>query len=795
VIGLILWAWLAWMAGSIGLSYSRLTIAIALGLIMLLGVWQAWRQRRELKEEWKERWKYFLMVEITFLSFFLLDLLIRLGNPDLWHPAKGGERPMDFAYFNAILKSTSFPPYDPWFAGGYINYYYYGYVIVGTPVKLLGIVPSIAYNFILPTLFACFAVAAFSVGWNILNASREARNIGAFSLEDSRINHGSHGSLLDSRFIAGISASASMVLLGNLGTVRMLYQGFQKVAAPEGLIDKANLFQRVWWTIRGLFLVLVGGMHLPYGLGNWYWDPSRIFPPEAGNAITEFPLFTFLYSDLHAHMIAFMVTVLAIAWALSVLLSRARWKSRLDTVLGLLLGGLVIGALKPTNTWDFYTYLILGAVVLAYAVWRYADVSHVPFALPDWGKRLLLTAAAVVLLVGGALLFYQPFTRWFLLDPTYTKMSLWKGGRSDISSYLTHWGVFLFFIVSWMIWETRQWLAETPISALHKLRPYRDLLIAALAVFFLVLVAQQGWVMSSSQGDSWKGISILWLALPLAVWAAILLFRSGISDGKRLVLFMVGTGLLLTMVVEIIVMGGDIGRMNTVFKIYNQAWVMLGISAATAFGFLLNEFRKWLPGWRRAWKIAAVALTAGAALFLLMGGMGKMHDRMNTDAPHTLDSMNYMTHVTYNEFGVDLDLSEDYRAIRWMQDNVQGSPVIAEAAPAGIQYTWLGRFSIYTGLPDVVGWEWHQMQQRLMFSDMVKARGLEEDLFYATTDANAARDFLRKYNVRYIIVGQLERAKYAGDGLNKFEAYNGSLWKAVYHDEQTVIYEVLEGIR
>ncbi len=91
---------------------------------------------------------------------------------------------------------------------------------------------------------------------------------------------------------------------------------------------------------------------------------------------------------------------------------------------------------------------------------------------------------------------------------------------------------------------------------------------------------------------------------------------------------MVGTGLLLTMVVEIIVMGGDIGRMNTVFKIYYQAWVLLGLSAAAAFGFLLNEFRKWSHGWRVAWQIAATALTAGAALFLLMGGMGKIQDRM-----------------------------------------------------------------------------------------------------------------------------------------------------------------------
>jgi YYY domain-containing protein len=802
VVGLLLWAWLAWMAGSVGLRYSRLTIAISLGLIVLLGLWQAWRQRTELKQELKERWKYYLMVEGVFLSFFLLDLLIRLGNSDLWHPSKGGERPMDFAYLNAILKSTSFPPYDPWYAGGYINYYYYGYVIVGTPVKLLGMVPSIAYNFILPTLFACVAAAAFSVGWNFLHGIREKR---AEQIEQARSSEPipePRSSLFDARFIAGISASSAMVLLGNLGVVRMLYQGFQQVAAPGGLIDNANLFQRILWAIEGFFMVLVAKVHLPYGFGDWYWNSSRVLPASSGGPITEFPLFTFIYSDLHAHLIALMITILAVAWALSMLLARGRWKNHLDTAAGLLLGGLIIGALKPTNTWDFYTYLILGALVLAYAVWRYAEISHFSIAAPDWVKRLLLTGAALTVLIGSSILFYQPFTHWFLLDPTYTKVSLWTGGRSDITSYLTHWGVFLFFIASWMVWETHQWLASTPVSSLRKLRPYRDLIFAGLMLFLLVLVLQQAWVMSPNQNMPWWGITILWLALPLAAWAAVLMFRPGQPDAKRLVLFMVGTGLLLTMVVEIIVLGGDIGRMNTVFKLYFQAWVLLGLSAAAGFGFLLTEFHKWTHGWRVAWQTAALALTAGAALFLLMGGMGKILDRMAPNAPHTLDSMTYMDYATYNERGTDLDLSADYRAILWMQDNVQGSPVIAEAPSAGIQYEWLNRFSIYTGLPDVVGWEWHQEQQRLMLTTTVRARGVEEDAFYVTTDIQATLNFLHKYNVRYIIVGQLERAKYmpggfsnlvpAGglDGLAKFERYDGKYWHSVYRDGSTVIYEV-----
>ncbi len=792
IVGLLLWAWLAWMAGSIGLSYSKLTIGIALGLIMLIGLWQAWRQRAELVQEFRQRWKYFLMIEVVFLCFFLVDLFIRLGNPDLWHPYKGGERPMDFAYFNAILKSTTFPPYDPWFAGGYINYYYYGYVIVGTPVKLLGIVPSIAYNFILPTLFACLAMGAFSVGWNILHGIRSSKTEGGGE---------SRNSLFDTRFIAGISASSAMVLLGNLGIVRMLYQGFQQVAAPGGVTEGANLIQRIWWSLKGFFMVLAG-LHLPYGPGDWYWFSSRIFPPGYGE-FYEFPIFTFIYSDLHAHMIALMLTVLVISWALSVLLSKARWDTPTNAVIGFFLGGLIIGSLKPTNTWDFYTYFVLGAVVLAYTVWRYSIPEKLHLPLPGWGKRLLLVGGALAALTALSVLLYQPFSHWF--GQAYTSVQTWKGARTPLSTYLTQWGVFLFFIVSWMTWETRQWLAETPVSALRKLRPYRDLIIATLLIILLVLVVQQAWVMSSSQNVPWKGITILWLALPLAVWAAVLLFRPGISDLKRLVLFMTGTGLLLTMVVELVVITGDIGRMNTVYKFGVQTWVLLGISAAAGFGWLLTEFRHWLPGWRTFWSVTAALLVTGAALFLIIGGADKIRDRMTLTSPHTLDSMTYMAYAHYSEFGVDLDLSEDYRAIRWMQDNVQGSPVIVEAAPAGVQYAWLGRFSIYTGLPDVVGWEWHQVQQRVLDSGTVIARGKEVDAFYATTDLAAVRDFLLKYNVRYIIVGQLERAKYAPgapngpvpagapDGLLKFDQSNGVLWNEVYRDGQTVIYEVPAG--
>ena len=131
---------------------------------------------KELEQYLRENWKYILVVEGIALAFFLVDIGIRLGNPDLWHPFKGGEKPMDFSYFNAVLKSTSFPPFDPWYAGGYLNYYYYGFVFVGTLVKLLGIVPSIAYNLILPTVFTLIALGGFSIGYNLIAGQAQRRS-------------------------------------------------------------------------------------------------------------------------------------------------------------------------------------------------------------------------------------------------------------------------------------------------------------------------------------------------------------------------------------------------------------------------------------------------------------------------------------------------------------------------------------------------------------------------------------------------------------------------------------------
>jgi uncharacterized membrane protein len=322
-------------------------------------------------------------------------------------------------------------------------------------------------------------------------------------------------------------------------------------------------------------------------------------------------------------------------------------------------------------------------------------------------------------------------------------------------------------------------MANTPVSSLNKLRPYKWLIQGIIMLMAAVIT-----------GLLIFKVEVAWLIILLIVWTAILVFRPGQEDFKRAVLIMILAGLSLTLMVELIVLKGDIGRMNTVFKFYLQAWTLLSLSAGVSLVWLFPVVvEKWKTGWRNIWQVALFLLVGGAALFPVLAGMDKIQDRISQSTPHTLDGMAYMLYSTYNQDGKDLNLSHDYKAIIWMQTNVKGSPVIVEANTP--EYQWGSRYTIYTGLPGVVGWNWHQRQQRAVTSSEVVTDRVEEvGQFYKTTNRLEAQMFLKKYNVTYIIVGQLENNLYPSSGLDKFKQLNGDLWTNVYQDGDTAIYKV-----
>ena len=98
--------------------------------------------------------------------------------------------------------------------------------------------------------------------------------------------------------------------------------------------------------------------------------------------------------------------------------------------------------------------------------------------------------------------------------------------------------------------------------------------------------------------------------------------------------------------------------------------------------------------------------------------------------------------------------------------------------------------SIYTGLPSVVGWDWHQQQQRWDYRESVNRRVRDVKRFYQTTNAAEAAELLEHYNVKYVYLGRLERLYFPGAGLIKFEGDLGGRLTKVFENEDVTIFEV-----
>ena len=271
-LGLLLVGYLTWLAASLRwLPHSRSTLALVVVLLAVAGGVAVWRQWGEWRDFLRRRWAVLLVHEGLFALLFVAWAWVRVLNPDLWHPVVGGEKPMDFAYLNAVIRSTWFPPYDPWFAGGYINYYYFGFVLVGALAKLLGIMPSVAYNLALPLFYAITGGAAFCVAFNLVDRAND-------------------GHWTWSPYAAGLLAVLFVLVLGNLGEIRLLINGFRAVAGEPPFPSTIPGLPELVQTLRGLGMV-AQGTRLPFRPETPYWEPTRMIPVDSSGVgpITEFP--------------------------------------------------------------------------------------------------------------------------------------------------------------------------------------------------------------------------------------------------------------------------------------------------------------------------------------------------------------------------------------------------------------------------------------------------------------------------------------------------------------------------
>ncbi|MHB1295788.1 MAG: DUF2298 domain-containing protein [Anaerolineae bacterium] len=741
-VGLLLCGYLFWLLTSLGVL--RNTAASIVGVLILVAAVSAVLWLRDGAEMWaalRARRNLVLITEGLFLAALAAFAVFRAYNPDIAFT----EKPMEFAFINGILRSDTFPPHDPWLAGYSISYYYMGYVLVGMLTRLTSLPSDVTFNLAGVTLFALTANGAFTLVYNLVQAARDRQ--------------------AELRAAASAVVSKAAVATGMLGAVLVALMG-----SLEGVFEliRARGWGSValwnWLDVRNLQATATSATWYPDDTW-WWWRASRVIHdrlPDGGynEVISEFPFFSFLLGDNHPHVLALPFVLLALALGLNVLLSRhqaiveeaaveegstlARWWRGIESMardlwpggaLDILLWAGLLGSLGFLNTWDYPTFL--GLFLLAYAIQR---AGHHAWRGWEWFYDTLRLGLLLTLL-GVAL--YLPF---------YVGFRSQAGGIGlvgDIKTrphqYLLMFGPFVLLSVGL--------LAALLAQALGARRAGRRITLPAvvaggLAALVVALCAALGW---------WTAA----LAVALAGLAAALLLaglapasveseagQAPLAPSSQFALLLLVGGFLLTAVVEVIFLRDVFGsRMNTVFKFYYQAWVLLGIASAYGAYHVVHTLRA-------AFRLSGVAVGVWAVVAAIPVLAGLSYTAAATMSKAgafagdpTLDGTAYVARYRPDE----------YQVIQWLKANAPDDAVLLEA-PGGSysEYNWI---SAHTGIPTLLGWDGHELQWRGNYDVPSEREPAIADIYQGANEG-VTRVLLERYGVDYVIVGPRERERY-----------------------------------
>ncbi|HHX63493.1 MAG TPA: hypothetical protein GX702_01235, partial [Chloroflexi bacterium] len=681
-LGLLFTGYLFWLLVSLKvLPNSTVGIVVALLLVAALS-WTIWRrQGPALRAALTERRRIIIATEGIFALALFAFALFRAFSPNI----AATEKPMEYAFLNGILRSPSFPPNDPWLSGYAISYYYFGYVIAAMLTHLSGLPGEVTFNLTGATLFALTVGGAFSLVYNMAQAVQSRRP------EDQARASGS-------AMAAGGLAAVLVALMGNLEGI------FELIRARGG--GSAALW--AWLDIKNLGSTSPSRTWYPDD-GWWWWRASRVIHDRdaLGNSpevIHEFPFFSFLLGDNHPHVLALPFVLLMLALALNLLFSRRRTdagadgggaglRARLrrhanDLWAGgpgeLALWGLVVGSLGFMNTWDYPIYL--GILVLVYLVRRQQD------RVPGWDWLADGVTLGVVLL-GLGIALYFPFYLGFRSQAGGIG---WVGDiKTRLHQYLIVQGVFVFMTAGLLVASIVRYVRP---ERKRRRVPMLAWTVGTVAALIVGICAVQGW---------WTAALAMGMAGMAGVfWVAGSQIEGpddvpALDDSTTYALLLAAVGFLLTFGVEFVFLRDTFGtRMNTVFKFYYQAWVLLGI--ASAYGAFLIGHR--LRRTRGAGRIASLVWGVVSAM-LVAGGLSYTVAAIPSRAEGfrgrpTLNGTHYVEAVR----------PHDADAARWLRENAVPGAVMLEA-PGGSysEYNWV---SAHTGIPTLLGWAGHELQWR-----------------------------------------------------------------------------------
>ena len=798
-LGLLIWGYVFWLFASLGIAQNDMG-GLLLGLVVL-GSLSAWaflttdgrmqtagntpalasRPGASLVNglssmvEWVKANKWLVITtEILFLLAFGLMAFVRSANPEI----VGTEKPMELMMINGILNSPDFPPRDLWLSGYSISYYYFGYVMTSMIAMFTGVPATMAFNLMIALIFALSAIGAYGILYNLLaNYQSSTPAPGASAGVDNR------QSTIDNRqstIVGPLLAPLFLLLLSNA-------EGFLEVLHARGLFWKAGPNFWTWLDILELKDPPSQTLSwIPQRSGWWWWRASRVIMDYdlKGNwtldVINEFPAFSYLLGDLHPHVLSMPFVLLAVAVALNLFLGG--WRGKIDLYFGQLhvsktgffLIALTLGGLAFLNTWDI---LIAGSlIVFSYALFRVRE--------SGWGWErivdiLLLGIPALV----TAYLMYLPFFIGFDsqaggLIPNF--MFPTRGAQLWVM-----WGTLFIPLFAYLIYLRREpQPADWRAGIFTALGIVALLLVAMFGIGFIalrfksdlinqILLTQErdvGTFIADSMARRLSFIGGLITMLMLLIPVLSFLFKRDATQTEAalleesdadfiekeddearaassatstiFVLLLMALGTLLIIGPDFLYLSDNFGfRINTVFKFYYQAWIVLSLAAAYGAVVLLTSLR---PGAAKAIFSAIFVLTLLVGLTYPVLGVVSKTNGFKPYSGFTLDDFDRVQRETPDEAA----------AITWLRSAPDG--VIVEATRDA--YSAYGRISIYTGLPTVLGWDNHEGQWRDY--SLQGSRKQDIETLYSTPDWVTAQDIIKRYNIRYVYVGGLERSTY-----------------------------------
>ncbi len=808
-LGLIAVNYVLWILSTLGVLHNTLGgVLLAMGIVGVVG-WFFYRRVGRVDDgnlvDWmREQRAVIVAVEVVLFVAFALWTAYKAYDPDIY----ATEKPMEFAFLNAITRSERFPPYDPWMSGYSIAYYYFGYVMVATLARLAQVPMSFAFNLGIATLFALTVGGAFGVTYNLVCVSGRG---------DRKVRPPARGGKVSTAIRYGILAAVMIALMGNMeGVLEFLHANGVGVTVNEPGNVTGPFWE--WIDIKGLTRNgTISDTWYPTD-GWWWWRASRVvhdkgLTGEDMEVIDEFPAFSFMLSDMHPHVLAYPFVFLLIALAFNLFLSDVPTTEEWWGVY------LCLGAIGFLNTWDMPTYFFL--LIAAHALNRYRNRNRIMAGSEWWWevayRAVKLASAAVVLYLpywlysrpkaGAGILpnlfnVTRPAHLFLMFGPFLVALAvllvtllgrLHRDGRVTGRSLLRQgayvWaGTMSFFpvllglvlilvlLVPSMRSSVESVLANPQVRQFLGPQTFGSLLRVSLRIRLGLLPPQLRAVRVPA--GPWTFLILSSLIAGVVLSLLVLLDRKPAkgkgrqrgrlpSSGLVFALLMAFAGLMLVFSVEFVYLRDAFGtRMNTVFKFYFQAWALLGLAAVFAVYYLLEQGMEGVVSRLLFGGTMSVLLGAG-----LLYPLGMSISRTNGfSGPPTLDGMAFVAR----------ERPEEYAAQSWLNHNVPGHPVIVEAVRGSFAYEY-ARVSSRTGLPTIMGWTGHEQQWHGLGEEIAR-REQDVKALYGGSVQDAMR-VMQEYDVSFVYVGYLERSEF-GNALLKFERF----MDVAFRQGDTVIY-------